>query len=381
MRKIQCDTRRRTMLMVSIVMFWLSVGLVGCSSDSSSGGNPSGSNNGSAANNGDTVNNETPGPNNENPIVDSCGNSVCNEGESIENCPLDCDPNFNNSPGNNNGPVLCGNDVCDEGETSSNCIQDCPPSQGNCDCTVDETCVSNNTVDQVCFATDCDGQACGDGSVCYQGECVSNSCAGLDCGDYPNICRDGACVVGSCDDPDVSCPSGFDCIDDECQKPCDTSDECNDGQACVEGYCGGCTSSAECSSGLLCIDEQCRPPCNDDPSQCIDGEVCDVQTGTCTEPCMETGCGQLEVCNPETGFCEDGECQTITDCPQGHICRDTICTPVGPDLLGMCSGCERSESPGYISTTTVAPINQIGTQSESDAYILQTGTMYIQRQP
>merc|ERR1719297_323052 len=45
----------------------------------------------------------------------SCGNGVCDVGESCLSCPLDCISNY---------PV-CGNGVCEEGEDCINCNNDC----------------------------------------------------------------------------------------------------------------------------------------------------------------------------------------------------------------------------------------------------------------
>lgn len=92
----------------------------------------------------------------------------------------------------------------------------------DCDCAAGEVCVRG-----ACFARDCDGLECDAGQVCDDGLCVDRSCAGLDCGDYPNICRDGVCTTGSCEsDPDVNCPVGLDCVDDECLRPCTEQDQC-----------------------------------------------------------------------------------------------------------------------------------------------------------
>ena len=44
-----------------------------------------------------------------------CGNGICEEGETYENCPEDCEEG---------GPV-CGNGVCEEGENAQNCPEDC----------------------------------------------------------------------------------------------------------------------------------------------------------------------------------------------------------------------------------------------------------------
>ena len=55
-----------------------------------------------------------------------CGNNICGTGETYTNCPTDC---------------KCGNGVCNTGETSTSCPGDCPAATacGNCVCGVGET--------------------------------------------------------------------------------------------------------------------------------------------------------------------------------------------------------------------------------------------------
>lgn len=44
-----------------------------------------------------------------------CGNGVCEEGETVENCPQDCQIKYD----------VCGNGICESAETPQNCPQDC----------------------------------------------------------------------------------------------------------------------------------------------------------------------------------------------------------------------------------------------------------------
>ncbi len=50
----------------------------------------------------------------------SCGNGICEPGESYINCPLDC---------YGNESFVCGNGICEPGESYDNCPIDCPISQ------------------------------------------------------------------------------------------------------------------------------------------------------------------------------------------------------------------------------------------------------------
>lgn len=77
-------------------------------------------------------------------IPPTCGNGICEEGETPENCPQDCGPICGDGicdPGEEDtcpedcviGPV-CGNGFCEEGETPETCPEDCgepkPPNGG-----------------------------------------------------------------------------------------------------------------------------------------------------------------------------------------------------------------------------------------------------------
>jgi hypothetical protein len=323
----------------------------------------------------DSIEDNNGGQNNANNGDQSvCGDGICNGAENAQSCAADCGDGNNNGNNGNNGDGVCGDGTCGDGETPSNCAQDCV--QG-CDCAPEEICVNNDRVDDRCFPSDCDGQACADGEVCDGVACVSVSCAGVDCGGYPNVCRGGVCVVGSCNDPDVRCPEGQECIEDECRAACTTQADCG-ALACVDGYCVVCESAGECGPGLLCINDQCVLPCTEDPDQCTGQEVCDPDSGRCQPPCAQTGCGQLEVCDDLTGLCIDGQCEEMSDCPAGHLCQDTACVPVGPLWMGsLCSGCQTMQSGPYKVIGVVGPVEQAGAPAQSQRYQLQTGTISI----
>ena len=55
------------------------------------------------------------------------------------------------------------------------------------------------------------------------------------------------------------CPAGQGCrtAEGEC-GPCRVASECRDGEACIDGVCGGCQSSPDCD-GLLCTGGECIP--------------------------------------------------------------------------------------------------------------------------
>ncbi len=312
-------------------------------------------------------------PNNDpNNDTGECGDGVCDSGEQ-DSCPDDCDP----------PAPECGNGTCEEGESNANCPQDCTPTEGDCSaCAADQICVDNEAVTNVCFDRDCPGERCDGDEVCFNGECASEPCAGLDCGGYPNVCRGGICLVGSCNDPDVRCPDGQECVNDLCLSPCDTQADCGD-LACINDFCSTCDVAEDCGGGLVCVGDQCVPPCTEDPDRCNGDEVCVPETGLCGEPCTPGACAPGQVCDGIIGLCVDGECGEggVNDCPEGEVCREHFCVPSDPpNVMGMSAGNQqRMESPGYKATMVLSPMDMIGNTASSPNFTLQSGTLSIQQ--
>ena len=116
----------------------------------------------------------------------SCGNSVCDEGESFESCPADCkdsdtfcgdnfcddDETEKTCPMDckrNITQAVCGNNECESGENMVNCSQDCKPECGDGRCEGTET---SATCEADC-ATIVTDPVCGN-KECEYGETVSN---------------------------------------------------------------------------------------------------------------------------------------------------------------------------------------------------------------
>jgi hypothetical protein len=64
---------------------------------------------------------------------------------------------------------------------------------------------------------------------------------------------------------DHDCAIGEDCIEGSCMPRCVASCQCDEGQACVDGYCDQpeepvvmCANDCDCSSGESCVDGLCK---------------------------------------------------------------------------------------------------------------------------
>jgi hypothetical protein len=135
-----------------------------------------------------------------------CGDGSCDEGETLESCPGDCQP----------VEEFCGNGICAEGETCQTCTSDC----GACPL------------------------VCGDG-ICAVGECAS---CGSDC-------------PGGCNCPHDTCTLGV-ALDPGCGS-CEAAICANDPYCCNNNFDGLCLGQSESVCGLdcpaVCGDTYCDP--------------------------------------------------------------------------------------------------------------------------
>ncbi len=153
----------------------------------------------------------------------TCGNGTCDQGETAQTCPADC--------GNNNGGPKCGNGACEQGETPQNCPSDCQN-----DVTID----NNNPPDTN------PGAVCGNGK-CEQGETHQNCPS--DC-QQQSVCGNGACEQG---ETPQNCPS-------DCQGDV-TNDNGNDttgGPVCGNGKCEDGETAANCPADCSAQKMDCK---------------------------------------------------------------------------------------------------------------------------
>lgn len=64
-----------------------------------------------------------------------CGDGICNNGETHQDCPVDCPIGGGGGGGGGGTTPVCGNGKCEAGETVQNCREDCCRTQ-NPPCTV-----------------------------------------------------------------------------------------------------------------------------------------------------------------------------------------------------------------------------------------------------
>ncbi len=221
----------------------------------------------------------------------------------------------------------------------------------------------NNTPSQPVCETDYD---CPLGQNCIDGECLPEGM--IPCTDdydcpIGSFCQSGVCSNTSNVDADESSELDIDFDKDNLPdseqeisdiqqhpnlcKPCNQDPDCEgDQNFCVEDnsgkkYClSFCQNTNDCPQGYICRHFEF-------------GNQCYPQDGFCESTCIDTGCEDGLVCNPETGQCEQVQhgtqgfcdpCNSDADCQEGGKCI--------PDSSGntFC-GTDCTESPCDIPNT------------------------------
>lgn len=199
----------------------------------------------------------------------------------------------------------CANDrVCDDGV--------CECASGTKDC--DGQCID----DDAC----CSDDECGASSHCAQGACECDSDA-HQCGDVcvaddsPETCGDrceacpsptggeAGCEAAECT---ATCPSGKKLCAGACianNSPCDA--ECAQGSHDCEGLCIQRTSTLAC--GTSCT--PCTAPAN--ATATCDGTSCDFECAANYTRCDDK-------CVPDTGCCNDDDCDGDKECNASNSC-------------------------------------------------------------
>jgi formylglycine-generating enzyme required for sulfatase activity len=302
----------------------------------------------------------------------ACGNSICEDGESVESCPSDC-------------TAACGNGECERGETAETCSLDCGgtcvPGEQRCnggdrqvcnprgqyevvDCTGENRCreTDGGTTECVSVASAvcdevsrcCDGayaravgEACDDGLFCTsasscngEGQCAAP--VERDCATELSLT---ACQTAACDEVRDRCEAQPTNEGAVCDNPeTATGDRCVDG-ACVASDCE-CTGINDCCDGcfVLNVGGAC-----DDGAFCTTGDTC-TPTGQCIAG-VPRSCAGTPVGNCQTAVCDDevDACRAVsspdlagTSCDDGLYCTvGETCSAAGACEVGRprdCSG-------------------------------------------
>lgn len=288
----------------------------------------------------------------------SCGDGVCNGGETCQDCPADCGA----------CPASCGDSVCGDGEDCLSCPGDCgacPASCGNkkCEPALGESCKGCPTDCGVCPAT------CGNGK-CDGGAGESCQVCPSDCGSCPAFCGDGACngadTCTTCPLDCGVCPGGCGdgtCNGNEtctsCSADCGvcpgscsplTSDGCTAAQQCYpvttgNPLCGNpgskakgatCSGATDCAKGMLCVGKICKKIC--------DATGANAQLGCSSGKCNEVNWGDGKPIGWNLGACfEATSCNLVTDvgCQADQSCDflqdGKTCFATGSKTVG--AGC------------------------------------------
>lgn len=314
---------------------------------------------------------------------DSCGNGTCDEGETAESCPADCNLCGNGTCDQGESRTSCpadcdqcGNGTCDDGESKGNCEADCYCGNGNCeyyethqDCPQDCKCGDGNCdtdeTPQSC-PSDC---KCGN-NICDNGETVESCAADCTCGNKvcdsnetsvtcpaDCTCGDGTCSVN---ETNASCPTDCICGDGKCdvdESPANCAEDCPCGNGicdpgevfstcpddckCGDGTCGdgetleNCIADCHCGNDVCDYGETaatCASDCRCGDSVCSSGETkancesdCYCGNGTCDED--ETAASCVEDCHCGNGICDHGE--NSETCAADCFCGNGTCDAPG----------------------------------------------------
>ena len=232
-----------------------------------------------------------------------------------------------------------------------------PDDDPRMDCAADLDCIGMLTGLGPCDTAICEdgactidgkpiGTPCDDGDACTTDDgCVIAGCAG-----QPKSCPgDGLCNISSCEPTSGACTpvdtTGFPCDDG---NPCTGEDVCEATQCIgIPGPCPTCQANADCEpfddgdkcNGVpICAGGECVADASTisdcsvlSTTPCTEA-ICLPESGACTVVNLTDGvpCDQDSLCSSE-GFCAQGTCiGTDTECDDGNICTNDICS----DILG-----------------------------------------------
>lgn len=232
----------------------------------------------------------------------------------------------------------------------------------NTECGVNQECLANSCVEQVCTAD----------SNCNNGVCIGSFCYALSCMSGNDCPTGSACLNGNCVKQGNKCTSNFDCFR---------------GSSCQNGVCAQCLANSGCPTGQGCFNMACRFPYAGETGNGLINFVSPAQVrGDITAPpgyfctlgnCAVTGtnvaigCSANTLCPLSCPFCVNDVCRCTagalyescihnTDCASG-VCMNGICVFRGGQCAYNyngtgCTGCCHVSAP-YCVNGICSPVS------------------------
>ena len=228
------------------------------------------------------------------------------------------------------------------------------------ECPVRAACVAG-----ACSAPECtEDEDCGrKGAVCFEGACRTDICARVEscradqaCFGLPPTCRppaaqcaeDAACrrtqkckiatatCVDACQqESECAALQWCDTLAGFCRDRCRLAEDCDFGEACIQGQC---TGPKECDDKAVCpLETPIRNPWSCACQECLDSTECALER---QEACVDGGCvtcavaaAEEEACTGQ-GLIKQGsccvQCVKAEDCQgQGDLCQRGLCVTPG----------------------------------------------------
>ncbi|NYZ78805.1 hypothetical protein H0N99_01525 [Candidatus Micrarchaeota archaeon] len=322
-------------------------------------------------------------------VTPTCGNEICESGESSSNCCKDCGCSTGSCCNNACVTPACTN--LDDGNpcTSDTCnIADpCNPQQvhtplsgvscpgGTCQngaciaaqtgCSSDSNCPGQKCCSGACVTSACTTNSqCNDGNSCTSDVCQNPNSCNAACAHTPmsSCCGNGRCDAGegcaTCPG-DCPCIGGSTCINNICnaKQLLQSGDRCTNSNDCSSGYCNNgyccaagtcCRSDSECSGGKACISNTCQnsgAKCADGTSagQCSKSKPHFCNNGNDVFACPTCGCDEGSICTM-SGICNKLECSDGTPFGACSSNKPLFCNDGA--LINNCSKCGCDE--GYL---------------------------------
>ena len=217
------------------------------------------------------------------------------------------------------------------------CAFECIPGEFPCPsgkkCIASTSPAGNYCVADPCFGVTCPDDASGNLQTCQptasgnDAMCVSACDPSVITCNAPFICfgPTGECKLDDCSTFPDRCTAQQNCINGDCVTNLCMGVTCGEGEYCVGGTCVASCAEVDCPTGQRCRLGACEAdPCG---APCPAGKVCNDSSGECvSNPCQFVTCPGGQYCNPNKGgVCEDDAC-IGTACPTSEqICRGGTC--------------------------------------------------------